>query len=318
MIRIKFTDFWEDNEAFKEYVLGVLRKYYNGVVESDNPDFVIYSVFGYEHLKYNCVRIMYTGENQVPDFNICDYAIGFHYIDFQDRYIRFPLYHFYQQDYELAMKKHEMSDKQLQTHDRFCNFVYSNGNAMPERQAFFELLSKYKNIDSGGGFLNNVGGPVADKREFQSHYKFSIAFENSKANGYTTEKILQAFSAGTIPIYYGNALVSKDFNEKAFINCHNYSSFEEVVEKVKEIDADDELFKKYIRQPSISKDQKDDFEELEKFLVYIFGQSPEAAYRRNNVGRGLWYQNEQKKLSNVRNVGLVNVLKSKVKQLLKK
>lgn len=39
------------------------------------------------------IRIFYPPpENLVPDFNICDYAIGFHYLDFEDHYFRFPLY----------------------------------------------------------------------------------------------------------------------------------------------------------------------------------------------------------------------------------
>ena len=79
---------------------------------------------------------MYTGENQVPDFNICDYAIGFHYIDFQDRYIRFPLYHFYQQDYELAMKKHEMSDKQF--------YIQYRGSAMNSASLGEDFYNKVK------------------------------------------------------------------------------------------------------------------------------------------------------------------------------
>ena len=40
----------------------------------------------------NAVKIYFTGENDVPDFNLADYALGFHYIDFGDRYLRFPLY----------------------------------------------------------------------------------------------------------------------------------------------------------------------------------------------------------------------------------
>lgn len=48
----------------------------------------------------NCEKILFTGENYVPDFHPYDYAMGFHYIDFGDRYLRFPLYVFYQWYYE--------------------------------------------------------------------------------------------------------------------------------------------------------------------------------------------------------------------------
>ncbi|CAJ99309.1 alpha (1,3)-fucosyltransferase fragment 2 [Helicobacter acinonychis str. Sheeba] len=35
----------------------------------------------------------YTGENEVPNFNLFDYAIGFDGLDFKERYLRMPLYY---------------------------------------------------------------------------------------------------------------------------------------------------------------------------------------------------------------------------------
>ena len=67
---------------------------------------------------------------------------------------------------------------------------------------------QYKHIDSGGKYKNNIGAPVADKLAFLSEGKFNIAFENSSANGYTTEKLIEAFAAGTIPLYWGDESVS--------------------------------------------------------------------------------------------------------------
>ena len=101
----------EDN-----FILNVLKKRY--IVElNENPDVVFISVKTKNPYKYNCVRIFYTAENLVPDFNVCDYGIGFHYMNFGDRYIRFPLYLVdgfkayegdnYASDLQLALHKHE-------------------------------------------------------------------------------------------------------------------------------------------------------------------------------------------------------------------
>ena len=68
--------------------------------------------------------------------------------------------------------------------------------------------------------MNNVGSPVADKYAFESEYKFSIAFENASYSGYTSEKILEAFAAGTVPIYWGDPDIAKVYNSKAFINLN--------------------------------------------------------------------------------------------------
>lgn len=295
MLKVKFVDF--PDPSMKEMTLEILEEEFGNVKECDDPDFLFYSVFGYEHLKYDCVRILWTGENHQPDFNICDYAIGFSYMQFEDRYKRIPLYYFYTQDYQKAIKKHLLPENELLKKKKFCNFIYSNNKASEEREKFFDLLSEYKFVDSGGRYRNNIGGAVEDKYEFQKNYKFTIAFENSSSSGYTTEKILQAFSAGTIPIYWGNPNVGKDFNEKSFINCHNYRNFEEVIDVVRKIDNDDELFLQYIKEPIGTTEQfpEDSLVEYKKYLIEICRQSPKDAYRRDRVFWGKRYEDNLKK-----------------------
>jgi hypothetical protein len=104
------------------------------------------------------------------------------------------------------------------------SITVSNANRNPVFKELFEALSKYKRVNSGGRWMNNVGGPVADKMTFDRRHKFSIACENSASPGYTTEKLVQAFAAKTIPIYWGDPLVSRVFNTKAFINVNDFAS----------------------------------------------------------------------------------------------
>jgi hypothetical protein len=66
------------------------------------------------------------------------------------------------------------------------------------RNRFYNELSKYKQIASGGKVYNNVGYRVPDKLAFIQDYKFCISFENRSYPGYTTEKIVEAFFANTI------------------------------------------------------------------------------------------------------------------------
>ena len=74
-----------------------------------------------------------------------------------------------------------------------------------------------------------------------SNYKFSLCYENSITPGYHTEKLLHGKIAGNIPIYYGDETVCKDFNPKSFINTVNMSD-EEVIETIKQIDTNKELY----------------------------------------------------------------------------
>ena len=94
-IKLKFVDFFSGFDESHNDFLDILSKKYE-VVISDNPDYIIYSGFGYDHLKYDCIRIFFTGECITPNFNECDYAIAFDRLSFGDRYMRVPLYNIFQ------------------------------------------------------------------------------------------------------------------------------------------------------------------------------------------------------------------------------
>ena len=278
-IRIKFVDFYPNFHPEKAPLWQRLWDLYH-VELSENPDWLVYSVFGTEHLKYNnCVKIFYTGENQAPDFNLCDYALGFDYIDFGDRYMRLPLWLLYPNDIHAMLHKHERPT--LDSKTDFCSFVVSNPHGNETRAKFMDMLSEYNQVHSGGRWRNNVGGPVADKLAFQKKHKFSMAFENTIYPGYTTEKLVQSFAAQTVPIYWGDPRVAETFNQEAFINCNDYPDLESVIERVKEIDQNDVLWLKMIETPALRDPEiiHKSLTDLDAFLQHIFDQEPQAARR---------------------------------------
>lgn len=250
-VKVGFID---GAEWIKEATLCELaRRNIRTIEDYKNPDLLFYSISSNaSHLRYkNSIKIFYTEENFRPDFNICDYAAEFADMQYDDRYIRVPNYLFYQNDYALARSKH-LNVCESDSKRKFCNFVYSNElTAEAPRNRIKQLLNTYKTVDCGGKIDNNVGGPVANKLEFQKQYKFSIAFENASYPGYTTEKILQAFSAQTVPIYFGNPDIVKEFNPKSFINCHDYNSLEEVVQRIIEVDQNDSLYLEHLKTPAM-------------------------------------------------------------------
>lgn len=237
MLKINFVDFWGDFNKKDNFITRVLSKKYE-IVISDNPDYLFYGTFGYSHLNYNCVKIMFIGENIAPDFNLCDYALGFDYIQFGDRYMRLPLYCTY--DCFASLTEMNLPSDEALLDRKFCSMVVSNNrHASSHRERFFKLLSEYKQVDSGGKLWNNVGGPVVDKLEFVSQYKFNIAFENSAVHGYTTEKIMEPMTVNTLPIYWGNPMVCKDFNADSFVNVNDFTSMEDAVQHIVDLDNDD-------------------------------------------------------------------------------
>ena len=293
-IKIAFADFWKDLDLKDNYIVNILKKKY--LIEiSDNPDYCFCSCFGNEHLKYrDAVKIFFTGENIVPDFNEYDYAMGFSYIDFEDRYLRLPLYAMYDTAIEKAKEKHKIDEKTLLAKKKACAVVVSNPDAAGIRDNIIDELAKVMDVASGGRYKNNVGGPVKDKLGFLENYRLSLAFENSDNNGYTTEKILEAFAAGTIPIYWGSKDIKKEFNPEAFIDVNDFDSVESAVKYIKSVAEDDNAYLNMMKAPMVTPEQeaynilKEDY--AEKFLCDIFESDKEKAFRRNNKYAGRRYQ----------------------------
>lgn len=289
-IKINFEDFWHPKtveEIKRNPIFKLLSRRFDLEIVKD-PDYLIYSCGdNKEFLKYRCIRIFYTGENIRPNFNECDYAFSFDY-PVTDRNYRLPFYKLVAKEGYIEKLTSQPKDlaKIMQKKKKFCNFVYSNDKAQ-ERIYFFSQLQQYKRVDSGGKVMNNLGYYVDDKISFLNDYKFTIAFENSCHPGYTTEKILHPFLTNSIPIYWGNPLVFKDFNPKAFINCHNYSSFKDVIQKIIEVDTNDDLYQEYIRQPAFNNNVENEYinEEniLERFEEIFSTKKIEMAAKRTDI-----------------------------------
>ncbi len=72
-------------------------------------------------------------------------------------------------------------------------------------------------------------GSVDKKLETLSQYKFSICFENAKNySGYITEKILDCFLAGTVPVYQGAPNIKQWIPSDCFIDFNEFNSFEDL------------------------------------------------------------------------------------------
>ena len=151
--------------------------------------------------------------------------------------------------------------------NKFCSFVYSN--CVKYRNNFCKSLAKYKKVSCGGKCLNNIGTKVSDKLLFQKQFKFGISFENSSTHGYVTEKILDTFSSNSIPIYYGSPNIEEYFNPQTFINGHKFKNYDELIEYIKKIDNNEDLYKSYFNKPILS-------EKWQKIL-----SDPEETYFRN-------------------------------------
>ena len=300
-IKIKVVDFWgadPTNEKPQCLLCWPLSRSYN-LEFSEKPDFLFYSTNGKKHLEYdNCVKIFFSNENLVPNFNYCDYAISQNYIDFDGRHFRYS---------PLSGRKYAYKDfpeagnlDRNMTKRKFCNFVYKDNKKKLEgvrlRGKFFELLNKYKHVDAPGKVHNNMKDAIspregnwhAGKLDFIKDYKFTIAFENSNTDEYTTEKLPDALFTHSIPIYFGNPKVGLEYNKKAFIHVNDYNTLEDVVKKVIELDNDDDAYMAMLNEPPLLYPEYDYNEELAKFLTKIIERGNKPFTKDPHKYTGKW------------------------------
>ncbi len=261
MIKVKFSDFWDSFVPSQNYFYDLLISMYD-IELSGTPDILFYSVFGEEHLKYSCKKIFFSGEKISPDFSLCDYSFSYDFIE-DSRHYRLPLYALYVTPEQL-LKESEI----VKIKDKFCCFVVTNSEG-EKRNNFFHKLSKYKRVDSGGMYLNNIGNFIANKWDFIKNYKFTISYENAEYPGYTSEKIAEAMVNNTIPLYWGNPLVYRDFNTKSFFNYYDYSSEEEMIERIIEVDQNDDLYVKMMQQSWYNNNQINEYIKKENIMRHF-------------------------------------------------
>lgn len=300
-VKLKFVGKWDDIKPEDSLVCFWLKKFGYQVELSEDPDYVVCDIFGhpnYEYCRYPQVRILDTGENFAPDFNVVDYAISRYPIAYQDRNFYLPGCSVPGNHWmALAEKDRNYSLDFVKQKEYFGNFISSHESENGLRGGFFKKLCQYKRVESPGSFLNNMpdGKTVSwcndSKTDFQRKCKFTLCFESTSHYGFITEKITDAFYADTIPIYYGCPNVTDFFNKDAFINCMDYDSFEAVLEKIKELDQDDEKYLEMLRQPILVDPTypRRLEEELGQYICHIFDQPLEKAYRRSRVYYPKWH-----------------------------
>lgn len=327
-IRIKFVGVCPGFEPDWSVLYIILTKYYDVQIVDKDPDYILCDAFEpfYDYCGYPQVRIMVNGENYVPDFNLVDYAISRYPIEFQDRNFYmpgciYPIKHWL----ALPQKDRNYDNSIFEGKPYFANFISSHDSEGNIRGDFFKKLCEYKRVESPGTYLNNCPNGTAvrwsneSKTDFQKKCKFTLCFESTAHNGFITEKITDAFYSDTIPVYYGSPNVTDIFNKDAFINCSDYASFDAVIEKIKELDQDDEKYLQMLRQPILVDPQYPQrvLDDMDRFICAIFDQPLEKAYRRSRVYMPKEHDEILAEVMHRYNYSLDKRAKKLVKQLLK-
>jgi hypothetical protein len=271
-VRLGFAGFWDSFDPRDNFFTRLLARRYDVEVCAD-PDFLIHSCIGrrkHDHLRHDGVRIFYSGENIAPDWHSTDWAFTFGY-SAHPRHFRLPLWALYIDPASLVKPAADAATTAaaVAARPRFCGFVVSN----PLCRLF-----------------NTLGHRVADKAAFLAECRFTIAFENESSPGYTSEKIAEPMAVGSIPIYWGDPLVGRDFDTRSLLSAHDSPSLDDLVDRVVAVDRDPALLATLLAHPWYRGNRVppcvDPDVILDRFTT-IFETPIETASRRRSLARSL-------------------------------
>ena len=97
-----------------------------------------------------------------------------------------------------------------------------------------------------------------------------MAYENSSYPYYSTEKLMDAFLVGSMPIYWGDPKIEQDWNPKAFINVMKHPDW---LDWIKTADQNQTFWEEMYLEPVFTEEQKNKHIEnlfnFEKWLIEI-------------------------------------------------
>jgi hypothetical protein len=123
----------------------------------------------------------------------------------------------------IPFEHHKIYDK-----TKGVSTVMSKKNQFPGhklRQNVYTRFKDTKKID----FYGNKFKFIMTKTEAIKDYFFSIAIENSSVPHYFTEKIIDCFLCGAVPVYFGATNIGSYFNPNGIIQFKNLNELEKIL-----------------------------------------------------------------------------------------
>lgn len=147
--------------------------------------------------------------------------------------------------------------------------AYIASHSTETRDKFFNMLTNVDDTKTtdGLGIANHTRDINLPAREqgwwtiadTYKDYKFGFAMENTEEEGYITEKIMNVFIGGAIPIYWGTSKVKEIFNPNAFIYINDYPSFEDAARDIVAISKDTDRLEKMLNAPIFLENGQQDY-----------------------------------------------------------
>lgn len=125
--------------------------------------------------------------------------------------------------------------------DKGISIITSNKTFTPWHVFRTECVSFIKNSNLEVDIYGVGYNEISKKLDGLKPYKYSIAIENGSFPNYFTEKILDCFLTGTIPIYKGCPNIDKYFNIDGIITFNTMDELEDIIKNIQSYHIDQSI-----------------------------------------------------------------------------
>lgn len=272
-----------EREFYYNYFFNLIKNnYINDLEISYNPDIEVFYPNGSRKFLEKSkakIKIFYTGEcvadNAISDIwrsysDNCvedvDLSLGFSRLDENKHtnYVRFPIWMFYHIIGLLDNKKFtkdniksyiDKINSSRSNKNRFASLVASH-DTTKIRSKMYDDISTIGSISCAGKLFHNDDSLKNNfndnKIDYLRDFKFNICPENTVSDGYITEKLFDAFSAGCIPIYSGDENIELDLiNKDALLYYRIGEDNSDLIKEIDKLNSNDKLFDSFQKQIKI-------------------------------------------------------------------
>jgi alpha(1,3/1,4) fucosyltransferase len=291
-LRIGYCDFWGSFDSTKFFVTRLLSEHYTVTINNRSPDILFYSVFGARNLGFRGLKVLINGEQHSVSYGRPAFTLGYR-DGVDDRTFRLPIWAWNLDEQLLSPSLTRIGDEG----SKFANFIYSNRNC-EYRNQFFSALNRRIPVDGLGAVHRTLPDQISSRTDAKwrsskvsilSNYRFTISMENVRQPGYSTEKITDAFLAGSIPIYWGDPFIAQDFDSRTFIDVSSFRTVTEAIDHIIDVETSEAARLEMRSHAPMSREAWDRYSPaaVSKFLKQIPGELPSRRSFRTVAAEGL-------------------------------
>lgn len=116
-------------------------------------------------------------------------------------------------------------DQKIWNKEKIVSIIASNKNFTDGHKMRRTIVKDFSGIDIFGRGFNTINYKLSGLKD----YMFSVVVENTKKDYYFTEKIIDCFVTGTIPIYWGCPSIGDFFDDRGIISFNTLEELKNII-----------------------------------------------------------------------------------------